>query len=162
MMGAGKTTVGQLVADRLGWDYLDSDAMVESATGSTVRQIFEALGEPAFRIEETAALERALSHPRPVVVSVAGGAVLDPVNRARLRDGGIVVWLRARLDTLVARVGDGAGRPLLAGDTPKALAALEAQRRPLYAEVATFGIDVDDRAPADISDEVVKVLEARS
>ncbi|MGH9093097.1 MAG: shikimate kinase, partial [Acidimicrobiales bacterium] len=105
MMGAGKTTVGRLLADRLGCAYLDSDAQVEAATGRTVPDLFETVGEPAFREAEAAALREALAGDRPVVVSVAGGAVLDPANRDLLRRSGTVVWLRAHPATLAARVG---------------------------------------------------------
>src|ERR1035441_4410527 len=112
MMGSGKTTVGHLVAQRLGWPHLDSDAEVEEAIGQSVPEIFAGQGEPAFRAAETAALVRALS-VEPVVVSVAGGAVLDPDNRRLIAGAGTVVWLRAEVETLADRVGDGAGRPLL-------------------------------------------------
>jgi len=156
-MGAGKTTVGRLVAARLGWAYLDSDAMVEQATGSTVAELFAAGGEVAFRAEESDALERAVADDGPSVVSVAGGAVLDPANRALLRRAGTVVWLRASVPTLVARVGDGRGRPLLAGDAAGELARLEALRRPLYAEVATAVVDVDGLTPEQVAEQVLHV-----
>ena len=101
MMGSGKTTVGHLAAARLGWPHLDSDAEVEQATGQSVPEIFVNQGEPAFRAAETAALVRALG-VEPVVVSVAGGAVLDPQNRQLIRESGTVVWLRADVETPVS------------------------------------------------------------
>jgi shikimate kinase len=155
MMGAGKTTVGRLVAEKLGWDYLDSDAEVEKATGLTVPALFARDGEPAFREAEADALRRACATTEPVVVSVAGGAVLRPDNRALLRSGGRVVWLRALPETLAARVGDGVGRPLLDGDAGAALLALDAARRPFYAEVADETIDVDDLDPAAVAAQVI-------
>ena len=92
-------------------------------------------------------LEDVLGRPEPLVVSVGGGVVLDPVNRARLRQAGTVVWLRARPETLIARVHDGVGRPLLVGDTALdralTLRRIDAERRPLYAEVADEIVDVD-------------------
>jgi len=157
MMGSGKTTVGELAATRLGWPHLDSDAEVEEATGKTVPEIFAEQGEPAFRAAETEALRRALELA-PVVVSVAGGAVLDAGNRSMLRDGGTVVWLRAEVATLAGRVGDGRGRPLLGDDPAGALARLDAVRRPLYAEVADAVVDVDGRDPDDIAASAVGAL----
>ncbi|HEX3946920.1 MAG TPA: shikimate kinase [Acidimicrobiales bacterium] len=158
MMGAGKTTVGRLLADRLGCPYLDSDGEVEVATGRTVPELFAAEGEAAFRAAETEALQRAAAVEGQVVVAVAGGAVLDPGNRALLRRSGTVVWLRADPQTLARRVGDGAGRPLLDGDPAAALANLDGIRRPLYAELAEVVVDVDGLAPAEVAEQVLEAL----
>jgi shikimate kinase len=151
MMGAGKTTAGTLVAEKLGWEYLDSDAEVERTTGLTVPELFARDGEAAFRRAEADALRRACASGEPVVVAVAGGAVLSPENRTLLRASGRVIWLRARTETLVDRVGDGVGRPLLDGDPAAALGRLDAVRRPLYAEVANDTIDVDGLGPAEVA-----------
>lgn len=121
MMGAGKTTTGKLAAGKLGWAYLDSDAEVQRETGLTVPEIFARDGEAAFRAAETDVLRRACASTVPVVVSVAGGALLRPENRVLVRASGRVVWLRARVETLARRVGDGAGRPLLDDDPAAAL-----------------------------------------
>ena len=112
MMGAGKTTTGQLLADALGWRYRDSDADVEADTGLTVPELFARDGEAAFRRAEATVLARACADPLPSVVSVAGGAVLSAENRRLIAASGIVVWLRARPETLAARVGDGVGPPV--------------------------------------------------
>ncbi|HTX62475.1 MAG TPA: shikimate kinase, partial [Acidimicrobiales bacterium] len=104
MMGAGKTTVGELLARRLGWRYIDSDEEVEAFTGHTVKELFELGGEQAFRPIESEALAAAMEGDGPSVISVAGGAVLDPANRELLRHAGTVVWLRARPDTLLRRI----------------------------------------------------------
>jgi shikimate kinase len=154
MMGSGKTTVGRLLAARLGWAYLDSDAMVEASTGSTVPEIFAARGEAAFRAEESRVLAEAVHSPGPTVVSAAGGSVLSPGNRAQLT-GSIVVWLRADPATLAARVGTGVGRPLLDDDPAGALQALDAVRRPLYEEVADVVVDVDELDPATVVDRIL-------
>jgi shikimate kinase len=151
MMGAGKTTVGRLLAAELGWPYADSDEAVEAATGRSVAELFEEGGEPSFRAAESAALSQALAGDGPGVVSVAGGAVLDPANRALLRRSGTVVWLRARPQTLAARLGEGAGRPLLAAGPAAALARLDEVRRPLYAEVADAVVDVDGLDPEEVA-----------
>jgi shikimate kinase len=158
MMGSGKTTVGHLAAQRLGWPHLDSDAEVEEATGRSVPEIFATDGEPAFRAAESAALVRALGI-EPVVVSVAGGAVLDAENRRLIASSGTVVWLRADVATLAARVGDGAGRPLLDGDTERALAELDAVRRLLYATLADEVVDVDDKTPEQAAAAAISALE---
>jgi shikimate kinase len=156
MMGAGKTTTGKLVAQRLGWDYLDSDVEVEKKTGLTVPALFARDGEVAFRDAEAEVLRRACSSTAPVVVSVAGGAVLRPENRELIRTSGRVIWLRARPTTLAARVGDGVGRPLLEGDPGAALRTLDQVRRPLYAEVADETIDVDDLNPDQVAARILE------
>jgi shikimate kinase len=158
MMGAGKTTVGELLAARLGWAYLDSDAEVEAATGLTVPALFARDGEQAFRDAEAAALRVACASPDPVVVSVAGGAVLRPENRALLSSSGPVVWLRARPETLASRLGDGVGRPLLEVDPAGTLARLDAERRPFYQEVADATIDVDDLSAADVAGQILNLV----
>ncbi|HUC03897.1 MAG TPA: shikimate kinase [Acidimicrobiales bacterium] len=162
MMGAGKTTVGRLVAATLGWDYLDSDVEVQQATGMTVPEIFSTRGEAAFRAAETDALRLACASDRPVVVSVAGGAVLRPENRLLMQASGVVVWLRARLETLVARVGDGQGRPLLEGDPRATLESLSLVRDPLYAEVADDTVDVDDLGAEQVASRVVELVAGRA
>jgi 5-deoxy-5-amino-3-dehydroquinate synthase len=158
MMGVGKTTVGRLVAAGLGRSYLDSDEQVELATGRSVPSIFTALGEPAFRLEESKALATAVSSDLPRVVSVAGGAVLDPANRELLRRSGTIVWLRARPDTIVRRVGTGHGRVLLQPDPAAAVPRLVATRYPIYEELASCVIDVDDRSPEKVAELVLRAL----
>lgn len=162
MMGAGKTTVGRMVASRMGWKYLDTDEEVERSTGQSVARIFESSGEAHFRSEESAVLRKAVLRDDPTVVAVAGGAVLDPQNRSllqRARQGGAhVVWLRAQPHTLAARVGSGSGRPLLAGSPQGALAHLEMERRPYYEELAGCVVDVDDLEASAVADLVIGKL----
>jgi len=155
MMGAGKTTVGRELAARLGWRFLDTDVLVEEATGSTVAELFATAGEEAFRSEEARQLARALSSEGPAVVSAAGGVVVAPANRAQLASARAVVWLRAAPATLAARVGSGEGRPLLADDPAAALAELDAVRRPLYGEVADVVVDVDDLDASTVVDRIL-------
>lgn len=158
MMGAGKTTTGRMLARQVGWAYLDSDEEVERLTGRTVPEIWKQDGEAAFRTWESRVLADACVSPVPAVVSVAGGAVLDPANRALIGRSGLVVWLRADAATLAARVGSGAGRPLLEAGPAQALARLSAQRAPLYAELADLTFDVDRMTPPQVVAAVVAAL----
>ncbi|MDQ1356169.1 MAG: shikimate kinase [Acidimicrobiaceae bacterium] len=160
MMGAGKSLAGRTVSSRLGWPYLDSDEQVQRKTGSTVAQIFAERGEAAFRAEETQALAEAVTGEGPLVVSVAGGAVLSADNRRLLRRAGVVVWLRASLPLLAQRVVSGTHRPLLEGDRLERLTQLYAERRPHYQELADVAIDVDHLTPGDVADQVVAAFHA--
>jgi shikimate kinase len=155
MMGAGKTTVGRLLAARLQWDYRDSDAQVVERTGRTVPELFEEVGEAGFRAEEARALAEALSGDRSVVVSAAGGVVLSEPNRDLIRGAGTVVWLRADPGLLARRVGRGEGRPLLGEDPAAALVDLDRVRRPLYASLAAVTVDVDDLSADRVVEEVL-------
>ena len=157
-MGVGKSTTGKLLAGRLGARYLDSDERVKERTGLTVPEIFARRGEAAFRAEESEVLREACAATGPVVVGVAGGAVLDPANRALMRTSGTVVWLRARLETIVQRVGDGRGRPLLGDDPAAAVRRLYPQREQLYAELADVVVDVDDVAAVQVAGEIAAAL----
>ena len=158
MMGAGKTTVGRLLAGRWGWPYVDSDTEVEAATGHTVRELFESGGEKAYRPLESAALRAAVASGTPAVIGVAGGAVLDPANRALLEGAGTVVWLRARPSTLAVRAVSGTHRPLIDTDPAGVLERLEAERRPLYEALADVVVDVDDIDAAEVAARVEAAL----
>lgn len=154
MMGAGKTTVGRAVAARLGWRYYDNDELLQRAVGKDTRAVQEDDGERALRRAESAALTIALTEAGPLVAGVAGGVVTDPLDRARLRDGGFVVWLRASIDTLARRVA-GTNRPWLGDDPLAALTTLYAGRADLYASVASFIVDVDDLPVQAVAERIV-------
>src|SRR6478609_3984944 len=104
MMGAGKTTVGRRCATRLERAFVDTDDLIESTTGMRVAEIFETQGEAGFRDLERVAVADACASPEPLVIACGGGAVLDPDNRRRLRETGVVVWLRAAPEVLSGRV----------------------------------------------------------
>ena len=159
LMATGKTTVGRLVADSLGRPLLDSDDQVEARTGRTVREIWRTDGEAVYRKLEADALADALDAVEPSVIAAAGGVVLADENRARLRGADVdVVWLRARPDTLLARIeeADDVHRPLLDDDPAGMLERMARDRTPLYAAVADRVVDVDDRAPAQVADEIIE------
>ncbi len=157
-MGSGKTSVGRVVARRLGRAFLDSDEQVEARTGRTVREIFETDGEPVFRKLEAEVLAQALARPEPAVVAAAGGVVLDTGNRRRLRDQATVVWLRAEPEVLVTRVRSGDHRPLLAADPLAVLEGMERAREPLYREVADRVVDVGHIPVAEVVESVLEVV----
>jgi len=147
-MGAGKSAVGARLAERLGLAFQDADAEVERAAGARIAEIFAREGEAGFRSREHAAIERLAGCP--AVVALGGGAIAQPGAAERLAATGTVVWLRARPETLAARVGDAGERPLLAGLAPSArlerLRALLAEREPCYA-TARIAVDTDGVEP---------------
>jgi shikimate kinase len=150
MMAVGKTTVGELCAKRLGWNFLDSDAQLVADTGRTAQEIFDTEGDDALRSLESQVLAEAIAHPVPVVIAVAGGAVLSESNRATLLRSGVVVWLRASMESLGERIQHGGPRPRLGSDPVRSLGDLYRARHPLYASVAGFVIDVDDLPPEEV------------
>lgn len=157
LMGTGKSTVGRRLAERLGRDFVDSDAQVEALTGRTVREIFEADGEGTFRRLEADALAVALARPDPCVVAAAGGVVLDQLNRERLQRSAIAVWLRADPSLLAERVTTACHRPLLDGEPLAVLERMHEQRAALYDEVA--GGRVVDVGACSVEGAVDAVLE---
>jgi shikimate kinase len=157
MMGAGKTTVGRMLAEQLGRKLYDSDEMVEASTGHTVREIWHAEGEAAYRVLETEALRAALDADEPAVIAAAGGVVLSDRNRALLRDGrAFVVWLMAGVDVLLDRVRSGMHRPLLDADPEGTLRAMFRDREALYQEVADAIVSVDNRSFNEVVQAVLR------
>ena len=158
MMGSGKTRVGRQLAGRLGLAFVDSDEQIERRHGRTVREIFETDGEPAFRRLEAEALAAAVGSPARSVIAAAGGVVLDARNRELLARAGTVVWLRARPEVLATRVGDHDHRPLLGDDALGVLRRLDAERTPLYREVADAVVDVCELSPDEAAARIAELV----
>ena len=155
-MGAGKTTVGRLLAERWGVPFRDTDDLVEQAEGRTVSDIFVDSGEEHFRALERAAVTRALGE-HPGVLALGGGAVMSEDTRATLA-GHAVVFLRVGLSDAAARVGLGTSRPLLLGNVRGTMKALLDERTPVYESVSTGTVDTDGRTPDEVADLVEEVL----
>jgi len=144
MMGTGKTTVGAALAACTGWPYLDNDVLLERTSGSSAQDLLASQGEAALRTAESQVLTLVLGMPGDLIAGVAAGVVLSAADRARLRDSPAhVVWLRAKVATLVRRVDRDTGRPWLGADSAAALRAFAAEREPLFAEIADQVVDVD-------------------
>ena len=153
-MGSGKTTIGKLLARRLGWTFADLDDLVVRAAGMPIREIFAREGEPAFRRRETDALREAAASRR-AVVATGGGAACREENLALMLGAGRVVALAVSAAEAVRRTGAASGRPLLDGapDPLAAAATLLAARQAFYAR-APWQFETDGRSPAKIANEI--------
>lgn len=154
MPGAGKSTVGEELAGRLGVPFVDLDAEIERETGARVAEIFRDEGEASFRALEAAALVKA-SMQDPAVVACGGGVVLEPANRITLRNTGVAVYLDVPFEELRRRVRPAADRPLIReeGDLERLLAS----RGPLYREFAAHVVDAGGE-PGEVADAIVEEL----
>ena len=156
-MGAGKTTVGGLVAEALGLDFLDTDQVIEKVAGKPVSEIFVDDGEGHFReLERTAVAEALASHPG--VLALGGGAVLDESTRALLAEHP-VVFLQVGLSDAASRVGLGVSRPLLLGNVRGRIKQLLDERTPIYTSVATHTVQTDGLSAAEVADQVVSLVQ---
>ncbi|MFF9788219.1 shikimate kinase [Streptomyces sp. SceaMP-e96] len=157
--GAGKSTVGALLAERLGVGYRDTDADIVETAGRPIAEIFIDQGEPHFRDLERAAVRDALDG-HPGVLALGGGAILDEGTR-KLLTGLPVVFLDVQLADAVKRVGLDAPRPLLAVNPRKQWRELMERRRPLYTEVARVVIATGERTPEQVVEAILDALELR-
>ena len=154
LMGAGKTTVGKLLAARLGRPFVDTDDVVSNDARSTVAELFSTHGERYFRSLESSAV-RQVAALRGQVIAAGGGAVLDPSNVTHLRATGDIVLLDADPSLLADRVGNSSGRPLVDGtDVAQRLEQLRTQRAAAYAGAALHVVDTTDRSPEEVADAV--------
>ncbi|MFZ5956899.1 shikimate kinase AroK [Pseudomonas knackmussii] len=146
-MGAGKSTIGRLLAKELHLDFKDSDKEIEQRCGANIPWIFDVEGEVGFREREQAMLAE-LCASSGMVIATGGGAVLREANRAALKTGGKVIYLHASVDQQIARTARDKNRPLLQKPNPgQILRDLMAQRDPLYREVADVVVETDERPP---------------
>ncbi|MDR3425842.1 MULTISPECIES: shikimate kinase [Silvimonas] len=162
LMGAGKTTVGRALARATGKTFYDSDHEIEARTGVRVPTIFELEGEAGFRARECAVIAE-LAGMKEIVLATGGGAVLNPDNRASLRRGGFVIYLRANVDDLYMRTAHDKNRPLLQTANPKQrLAELFEARDPLYREVADLVIDTSRQTVQHLTHQLLQQLEHKA
>ena len=162
MMGAGKSAVGRALARRLGRPFLDTDREIEERRGAGIPEIFAREGEAAFRGLEREAVERLAG--RPAVVALGGGALGQPELRRVVAGSGTLVWLRARPETLLERIGSDEGRPLLAGLGPEArlarIRALLAVREADYS-LAAVVVETDAASVAEVAERIARALAER-
>ena len=161
-MGSGKTTVGKRIAQELGYAFVDSDDVVASTAGKSVREIFAQDGEAVFRQCESEAIKSVLADRQSsVVLATGGGAVITSDNRQLISEqASTVVWLDASVEDLVVRTKSGATRPLLDGDAATTLQSLSSQRSAWYDEVATVRIDTRGKSVAKVCSAVLEAIRA--
>src|SRR6187402_104543 len=158
MMGAGKSSIGRRLAQRLGVSFVDADAEIEAAAGMTIAEIFASYGEPYFRSGEQRVIARLLESG-PQVLATGGGAYMNAETRTAIRQKGISVWLKADFDVLMRRVKrrSTADRPMLQGDPAQRIAHLMAERYPVYAE-ADVTVMSRDVAHETIVNEIIAAM----
>jgi shikimate kinase len=161
-MGSGKTTVGKRIAQELGYAFVDSDDVVASTAGKSVREIFAEDGEAVFRQCESEAIKSVLADwQSSVVLATGGGAVISSDNRSLISEqASTVVWLDASVEDLVVRTKSGVTRPLLDGDAATTLQSLSSQRSAWYDEVATVRIDTRGKSVAKVCSAVMDAIRA--
>lgn len=159
LMGAGKTSVGRMLAKRINRTFYDTDAEIERVTGVKIPVIFDIEGEAGFRAREEKMVEK-LTAMDGIVLATGGGAVLSPANRALLKRHGRVIYLRAAPEDLWRRTRRDRNRPLLQTANPLArLRELHAQRDPLYTEVADLIVDTGAQSVGTLTTQIQTLLE---
>lgn len=157
-MGAGKTTIGRLIAKQMGMTFYDTDHEIERKTGVRIPLIFELEGESGFRKRETAAIEE-LSQLNNIVLATGGGAVLLPENRELLKKHGKIIYLRGSVHDLWLRTRNDKTRPLLQGGNIKQkLEQLYIERNPIYEALADYIVDTGAQSAIDITNHIEQLL----
>lgn len=161
LMGAGKTTVGRLLAKSLSMPFYDSDKAIEDITGVDIATIFEFEGEKGFRIRENKMIKE-LTELEDVVLATGGGVILNKENRERLKENGFVVYLQCSVDRIVDRTSRNSQRPLLNVDNPREkIQSILDERESLYLSCADLVIDSGQMQSKAAVKEVLKVYESR-
>lgn len=159
-MGSGKTTLGRNLAERLGFDFFDSDAIIQERTGVDIPTIFEFEGEAGFRKREKEIIDE-LTQKKRIILATGGGVILDPDNRHNLSSRGFVIYLYCSVDHQFERTARDRNRPLLRTSNPKArLQDLMQQREPLYREVADFVLPTEGRSVHSSLQQIIDYLDA--
>lgn len=157
-MGAGKSTIGRVLAAELDLPFRDSDRVIEERTGADIPWIFDVEGESGFRIRESGVLSE-LSEQEPMVIATGGGIILSQANRDLMRASGFVCYLTAAVDQLVERTARDKKRPLLQVENPRQkIVDLLAARDPLYRQAADFVVATDRRSPRTVAQEIAQLL----
>jgi len=157
-MGAGKTTIGRLLAQKLRLEFVDSDQEIEERTGADIPWIFDVEGEAGFRDREQRVIEE-LTQRDGILLATGGGVVMRPENRVALGGRGIVVYLYTSLEQQVARTGNDRHRPLLQGVDPvQTLQDLMAVRDPLYREIADYVVETDGLTARSVAQKLGAML----
>ncbi len=157
-MGTGKSVVGRRLAQRLGWRFVDTDALIERKEGLTIPQIFAQKGEPYFRRVEREVVVEVCRGEEAVVVATGGGAIVDEESWQGMRESGMIVGLGASPEVILARVGRDGGRPLLQGGSPlERIRSLLQQRAQAYAR-ADITVDTSEMGVEEVVEEVLRRL----
>lgn len=160
-MGAGKSTIGRVLAAELHLNFRDSDRVIEERTGANIPWIFDMEGEEGFRDRESTVLAE-LAKEQNIVIATGGGIVLRESNRAIMKASGYVCYLTASIDQLVERTARDKKRPLLQVDNPRQrIIDLLAMRDPLYRDAADFIINTDKRSPKVVAQEISSLIPIR-
>lgn len=159
-MGSGKSTVGKKLADALSFRFSDTDAMIEEAYGKTISKIFEEDGEAYFRNAETELLRKLSGEAKGLVLATGGGMPMREENAALLREIGTVIFLEAKIETILERLQNDTGRPLADGEDREArLRPLYEKRLPVYREAADYILDTEGKSFYAIIEEIKIVAE---
>jgi shikimate kinase len=160
-MGVGKSTVGRLLSTRLGFSFVDTDALIEERSGANIPWIFDVEGEAGFRARETLALEELMGRTQ-CIIATGGGIITTQKNLALLKQIGTVIYLTASIDQLVMRTGRDKKRPLLQVENPrKRIQELVAAREPLYRAVADHVVTTDAKGTKGVVAQILDLIRSK-